>query len=157
MIILLNSKGQENRGTKALPQPTQKPKKRKVKKRRSSLFPESVVQVDLLRWLGLQHPEARRAVIRIGNEGKRTAAGHSLATALGMYSGASDLFLAFPSNGFHGLFLEIKPPGWKRTPSKMPHHQRQLDFIEHMKSLRYAGGVGVGFEGCVKILSDYLK
>ena len=131
--------------------------KRKVKKRRSSLFPESAVQRDVLKWMGLQYPEARRAVVRIANEGKRTAAGHSLATALGMHVGASDIFLAYPSRGYHGLWLEVKPPGWKPTPSKMPHHQRQLDFIEHMKSLGYAGEVGVGLEGCVKILSDYLK
>jgi len=137
-----------------LQSPSKKPKKRSV--RRSKLFPESEVQKNFLQWLALYNPEARRAVIRIGNEGKRTAAGHGLAVALGMYPGASDLFLAVPCRGYHGLFLEIKPPGYKATPSKMLHHQRQLNFIEHMKSLGYAGGVGVGFDGCVDVAKKYL-
>jgi len=124
---------------------------------RNKLFPESEVQVAALEWLGLYCPKARDAIIMIGNDGKRSAAGHVLAVRLGMYVGASDLLLAWPNGKYAGLFLEVKPPGWKATPSKMLHHQRQLNFIEHMKSLGYAGGVGVGLDGCVEVLKDYLK
>jgi len=106
--------------------------------------------------MALQHPQARRSVIRIANEGKRTAAGHSLAVALGMYPGASDLFIAWPNGRYAGLFLEVKPPGYRATPSKMLHHQRQLNFIMHMKSLGYHGDVGVGFDECIKIIKEYL-
>ena len=139
-----------------MPLPSKKPVKRKIK-RRSKLFPESEVQINILRWLELHNPRARKAIIMIGNEGKRTAAGNSLAIRMGMYPGASDLFLAWPNRGYAGLFLEVKPPGWKATPSKMQHHQRQLDFIGHMMSLGYYGEVGAGFDECIEILKGYLN
>lgn len=129
---------------------------RKRSLRRSKLYPESEVQRDVLKFLALYHPAARKCVVRIMNEGKRTAAGHTLAVALGMHPGASDLMLAFPSKGYHGLWLEIKPPGYKATPSKMLHHQRQLNFIKHMKSMGYHGDVGVGLDECVRIIKEYL-
>ena len=129
--------------------------KRRVGKS-NKLFPESEVQVAALEWLGLSHPVARNAIIKISNEGKRSAAGHSLAARLGMYVGASDLLLAWPNLSYAGLFLEVKPMGWKATPSKMLHHQRQLDFIEHMKSLGYHGEVGVGVDECIRIFKEYL-
>ena len=138
-----------------MPSPLRTPKKRRVK-RRSKLFPESEVQVNTLKWLGLYNPKAREATIRIANEGKRTASGHKLASALGMYGGASDLFIAWPNQRYAGLFLEVKPPNYKATPSKMLHHQRQLNFLIHMKSLGYQGDVGVGFDECVRIIKQYL-
>jgi len=91
------------------------------------------------------------------NEGKRTAAGHGLAVAMGLHPGASDLLLAWPNGQYAGLWLEVKPPGWKLTQSKMLHHQRQLNFIKLMKSVGYQGDVGVGFDGCVDILKRYIN
>jgi hypothetical protein len=139
-----------------LPLPSKKPVKRKLK-RRSKLYPETEVQVNVLKWLALYRPAVRKCVIRIENEGKRTAAGNALALNMGMYSGAADLFIAWPNGEFAGLFLEVKPPGYKATPSKMVHHQRQLNFIMHMKSVGYHGDVGVGFDECVRILEEYLN
>ena len=133
-----------------------KPVKRRVK-RRSKLFPESEVQISALQWLSVYHPAARKSVIRIANEGKRTAAGHNLAARLGMYVGASDLLIAFPNSRYCGLFLEVKPMGWKATPSKILHHQRQLNFIKHMISLGYHGDVGVGMDECIRIMREYLS
>jgi hypothetical protein len=129
-------------------------KKRTVRKRK--LFPESQVQCDLLKWMSLYCPSARKCVIRIMNEGKRTASGHVLAVSMGMHVGAADLMLCWPNSRYAGLFLEVKPPGYKVTPSKEMHHQRQVKFAELMRSMGYCAEFGVGLSECIRVVTEYL-
>ena len=122
-----------------------------------SLYPETKVQVAIVKYIKLQHPAACKLIVRIGNEGKRTVQGHELAKKCGMNVGASDLLIAYPSSGFHGLWLEIKQGEWKPVPSNKKHTEKQLRFIERVKSVGYQGAVGVGIDQCIEIVDNYFN
>lgn len=123
---------------------------------RIQLGPEDRVQFEVLQWLKAKHSEVRKATIKIDNEGNRSVQGHEKARVLGLYKGASDLFIAWPCNGHHGLWLEIKREGYKIKPNN-PHIIRQLRFIEHITSLGYVGAIGIGVKNCKTIITNYLK
>ncbi len=133
------------------------PLQRNQKARRTSLYPETIVQKSFLQWLQVYHPQARKSVIKIHNEGLRTAANSNLLTALGLHAGASDLFIAWPSNGYHGLWLEIKRDGYKVTKSNEEHYLRQLQFISLMRARGYAAEFAFGVDACIKVVTDYLR
>lgn len=139
-----------------MPLPSKKPVKRKLK-RRSKLFPESECQINLISWIKLQYPEAGNHIIMIGNEGKRTAAGHALAARMGLHKYASDLFIAYPCGGYCGAWIEIKKDGWKPVPSNKEHTDGQLKFIEKMRGAGYFGQLCVGIDDCIATLDWYLS
>lgn len=105
-----------------------------------------------LEWLALQYPNARNHVIKIDNEGLNRAN----AVSLGLYPGASDYFIAVPTLEWYGMWLEIKPEGWKLAPSKKPHHERQMAFGEAMKKKGYQFAFCVGIDECISATTIYL-
>lgn len=143
--------------TKRSPSPTRKPVRNGVKPRRSKLFPESIVQKAGLEWLRAFNPEVRKRVIKIHNEGRRTAAGTSLLISLGLHPGASDIFIAWPTRRYAGLWLEVKRENWKPTASDREHFQRQLDFGQLMIDSGYAFDVAIGVDQFIIKVSAYLN
>jgi hypothetical protein len=139
-----------------LPLPSKKPVKRKLK-RRSKLYPETEVQVNVVSWIKLQYPHVARHIVMIGNEGKRTAAGHALASRMGLHKFASDLFIAYPCGAYHGAWIEIKKDGWKLVPSNKEHTDGQLAFIDKMRSVGYFSQMCVGFEECIQSINNYVN
>ncbi len=127
------------------------------KRKRSSLFPESQVQVDGLKWLRLYHHEAWKCIIKIDNEGKRTPAGHALAIAMGLHVGASDLLCAYPVPNYCGLWVEVKRPNYKLIRSNMEHHERQMAFIYRMREKGYAASMAIGLDQFMEVFKFYLK
>ena len=123
---------------------------------RKTLYPESIVQKNGLKWLGYAHPQVRKCVIKIDNEGKRTPQGHQLAAALGLHVGASDLFVAYPCHGKHGLWAEVKKLGFKVVPSNEFKFKQQMDFIYKMREQGYAAEMCVGYDQLIKAFQDYL-
>lgn len=130
---------------------------RKKRAPRSKLFPESLVQIALLDWLQLYNPSARKCIVRIMNEGKRTSKGHFLACRMGLHIGASDLFLAWPTLRYSGLWLEIKREKFKVTKSTLEHVNSQLHFIKLMKHMGYHADMGTGIDECIAIVKNYLQ
>lgn len=114
-------------------------------------------QRNLVKWFRLQHPKHRNHLIKIGNEGKRSVIGHKVEMQTGLVQGASDLFLALPSNGFGGLWLELKRQGAKITPSNKDHFDRQIAFLAEMKSVGYQAYMVWGFDEAKKAIEDYIK
>ena len=49
---------------------------------------------------------------------------------MGLMAGASDLFLAMPSGGYHGFFVELKAPSKKPT-------MLQLEFMDKVRQHGY--------------------
>lgn len=75
------------------------------------------------------------------------------------------MFIAYPSRGYHGLFLELKKDGvsiyCKTGPRKgklVASEQIQIEaqFLEKMNKLGYFARFGVGYDATVKIISWYM-
>ena len=118
---------------------------------------ENQEQRALVYWIRLQ-PKLCDYLIKINNEGKRTHAQGWHLKMMGMCPGASDLFLAVPSNGLHGLWLEIKrnmvyTPSQRRSESWLAEEA----FIERVKSVGFGGEFCYGFESGKRIIESYLS
>lgn len=121
-------------------------------KKRSN--PESKTCKAWLQWLKLQYPVAHGLVVKIDNEGSSNRAE---AVRSGLHVGASDYLIALPTPEFAGLWLEAKPEGWKLTPSKLRHHERQMIFGRKMIHVGYQFKFCVGVDELIKASIEYLK
>ena len=80
-------------------------------------------QAALVKWFNLQYPKLKGCLFAIPNgthlAGDRAQRGRKMnkLKAEGFKVGVSDLFLCVASNGYHGLFLEMKDkvPPKRRT------------------------------------------
>lgn len=85
--------------------------------------------------------------------------------------GYPDLFIAESSTniwdspvrewGLHfGLYIEIKKDGEKLTKKdgswRTPHIAEQAEMLERLCQAGYKAEFGIGFEGCKKIIDEYL-
>ena len=107
-------------------------------------------QASLIEWC--QHKKITRDfMISIPNEGKRSITYQMMLKRNGLRKGVSDLFLAYPSNGKHGLWIEMK----RKKCSVITDDQ--LKWIERMVSVGYSAEIAYGFEHAVEIIELYLK
>lgn len=67
---------------------------------------EHQIQVECVRWFRLAYPKLR--IFAIPNGGQRNAAVAGKMKAEGVTAGVPDLFIPVASNGFHGLWIEMK-------------------------------------------------
>lgn len=62
---------------------------------------------------------------------------------------------------YHGLYLEIKKDGEKLTKKdgswRTPHIAEQAEMLEKLRARGYRAEFGVGFDGCKKIIDNYLR
>lgn len=123
------------------------------------MTPEMKTQKAFCEWLKLQHPKMALCIIKIDNESKRTIGGHILAKKCGLKVGASDLFIAFPTDKYHGMWLEIKSDRWKGPGGKKQklHYENQMNFIEEMNAQGYYATMAVGVDECIKAVNFYLN
>jgi hypothetical protein len=116
----------------------------------------------------MQHPYLVDFLVKIDNEGKRKTivrngktipVGLFLAKRMGLRPKASDLFIAWPTLNHYGLWLEIKPDGWKgpRGKKEKEHIEGQLNFLSRMRLKGYEGKLVVGVDEGIKAIKDYLK
>lgn len=120
---------------------------------------EEQTQSAILQFVELQFPMLYRTRIKIDNEGKRSMAGLMTAIKCGLHPGASDLFFAFPTKKFHGLFIEVKPDGWTKPRNKKESTrvQKQLEFINDRKLDGYQAHFVVGVDQGIKAIREYMK
>jgi hypothetical protein len=111
---------------------------------------ESNEQIAAMDWLRAQHPQIALHTLHIGNERKATYYAGYIMKRMGVLKGASDLFMAWPSRGFHGLFVEVKSRIGKPTPD-------QTAFIERMNSVGYYACVCYGAEEVIRTITWYLQ
>lgn len=125
---------------------------------KKSLIPtEFQEQCALVAWIKHQ-PKIAPYLIKITNEGKRTRLQGFHLKSMGMQPGVSDLFLAYPTGQFAGLWLEIKR-NRAYTPSEMRSSswEAQIQFIARMKQVGFAAEVCYGFEHGKRIIETYLS
>ena len=70
----------------------------------------------------------------------------------GFKNGASDLFVAVPCHGMHGLWVEMKNAGCTKSSVS----KEQYEHIELMRSMGYAAGWCAGFEEARQFISNYM-
>lgn len=74
-----------------------------------------------------------------------------------------DLFIARARGGYMGLYIEVKMDGYDLFQKRnclafvSKHVEEQHDCIIRLRSEGYWADFGIGFEGCKKIIEDYLK
>ena len=77
---------------------------------------ESDIQKQCVKWFRLQHRD--KILFAIPNEAKRSFALAAHMKALGLEAGVPDLFLAYPTHPWRGLFIEMKSEKGKCTVSQ---------------------------------------
>ncbi len=124
---------------------------------RHTLIPsEYQEQRSLVYWIRTQH-QFDGLLVKLNNEGKRSKQQGWHLKMMGMEPGASDLFLAYPTECYSGLWLEVKQ-NRKYTPSEMatPSFVAQKKFLERMISVGFAGHFCYGWYQGKCIIEDYL-
>jgi len=77
---------------------------------------EAILQANCVVWFSLQHPHLAPLLFHIPNGGSRNPLEAKNLKRQGVKAGVPDLFLAKPSNGYCGLFIEMKYGKNKLTP-----------------------------------------
>lgn len=106
-----------------------------------------VVQWAHYHWFG-------KHVVPIPNGGHRIKAVAAKMKRRGaVKAGVSDLFLAYPSGGYHGLWLEMK----RTEKSKAKVSPLQSEFLAQQREVGYAGEVAYGALHAMEIIKKYLE
>ena len=111
---------------------------------------EYQIQQAIIDW-SQYHPILKLYLICVENERKCSILQGVKRKRMGVKSGVSDLFLAYPSNGYHGLWVELK----RNENAKVTIEQRA--WIEKMNLIGYRAHIAYGFDHAVKIITEYLK
>lgn len=117
---------------------------------------EHLHQVEFVKWAGLQRVDIRGLpfyidcinhegpttlkdfLFAVPNGGNRNAKEAARLKREGVKAGVSDLVLAIPRFGFHGLFLELKQPPAIKGGKAVLIPANQKEFGKRMSSVGYA-------------------
>jgi len=124
---------------------------------------ETQQQKALIKWFRLNYPELEMLLFSIPNGANFSSASNkqrygqvNKLKAEGMKKGVPDLMLAFPCNGFAGLFLEMKDEG--KTLCSLS--KEQAAYIETLNAVGYCAVWCAGFDvakaAIVAYLADYI-
>ena len=115
-------------------------------------------QAALVKWFNLQYPKLKGCLFAIpngthlaGDRAQRARKMNKL-KAEGFKAGVSDLFLCVASNGYHGLFLEMKDKGKTKCHLSGP----QKDHLELVETQGYSGEWASGFDQGKEVIEAYL-
>ena len=115
-----------------------------------SLKPEQVVQINFMNWFKYTYPELERYIFHFANERKCSVIEGKILKRMGVRAGVSDVFLAWPSNNYPGLWMEIKV-------GKNPLSATQKEFFRTMDSVGYATAFAIGIDECKEAVINYLQ
>lgn len=116
---------------------------------RTNRHTESNEQIAAMEWLRLQHPKIAEHTMHIGNERKTSYWAGYIMKKMGVLKGASDLFMAWPSGGYHGLFIEVKSKIGRPTLD-------QKAFLKRMRDVGYRAEICYGAEEVISTMKSYL-
>jgi hypothetical protein len=122
---------------------------------------ESDIYTALARYLTLKHPDVLfRFDFSAGT--KMTMGQARVHKSMNPHRGYPDLFICRPSNGFAGLFIEIKQQGVKvakldGSPLANEHLTEQAQIIEQLKREGYYATFACGLMECIEIIEKYLR
>ena len=108
---------------------------------------EHKLQVACVRWFRLQYPD--KILFAIPNGGKRNIITARFLKDEGVLAGVPDLFLAEPSGGYAGLFIEMKVGRNTLT-------NRQKIIIRQLKKAGYKVDVVRSLDQFIDVVNSYL-
>lgn len=114
---------------------------------------ESREQSALIKWAELstaKHP-CLRLLFAIPNGGKRNVITAANMKREGVKPGVPDLFLAYPSKGFHGMFIEMKKRKGGRTS------EAQFQWLEMLQAAGYQVAICAGWEEAKNMIEQYIN
>lgn len=120
--------------------------------RRSLIALESQEQIKLFKWAAY-HPIAKNYLWATPNGGSRHLLEAINLRKQGVKRGVSDIFFAYPSGKFHGLFIEMK----RSDRSLSTLSEEQLIFLTNMKAVGFEAVVSYGADHAIEIITTYLK
>lgn len=109
---------------------------------------EDQIQAQAVEWFRLQYPND--LMFAVPNGGKRHIATAIKMKRTGALAGVPDLFLARANRKYPGLFIEMKKPKGRLTPS-------QKEVIPIIESKGYLVEVCFSFEDFKDIVDSYMK
>jgi hypothetical protein len=117
---------------------------------------EHAEQVAVIQWFRLQHKKYAKCLFSIPNgahlagDARLRAIKMNNLKASGLVPGVSDLFLMIPTDGWHGLFIEMKVRGGKLSDS-------QKEFMGLATLMGYQAVVCYGFDEAKDAITNYLQ
>lgn len=114
-------------------------------------------QAALVKWLSY-HPVLKDFYHKNDNEGKRTPQqGYQLKQA-GLRRGVPDIFIYYPTNKYHGLYIEVKKNKIYVASAQLTDTWRaQKAFMERVQKVGYAAHFCYGWEEGKSIIENYLS
>ena len=106
---------------------------------------EGILQTYLVNWAISRN----LPIFSIPNEGNRGRMATHRLKQMGLRPGAADLFLARPSRGYSGFFIEMKSPGERPRAN-------QVQFLEDMRKEGYRAEWFDDWETARQAVMDYL-
>lgn len=110
---------------------------------------ESNEQIAAMDWLRAQHPKIAEHTLHIGNERKASYYAGYIMKRMGVLKGASDLFMAWPSGGYHGLFIEVKSKIGRPSAE-------QKAFLQRMRDVGYKASICYGADEVISTMKEYI-
>lgn len=92
----------------------------------------------------------------IPNGGRRNAKEAARLKKQGVLAGVPDLMLPIPSNGFHGLFIELKRPKHGTSPKGVVS-KNQKEMLSKLSVCGYKSIVAYGWLDAKHAIVEYLK
>jgi hypothetical protein len=104
------------------------------------------------------HPKLKGFYCKNDNEGKRTPKQGAFSKKMGLLVGVSDLFIFYPTEKYHGLWLEIKRnKKYSKSEMSTPSWIAQENFIRLVKSVGYDAHFVYGWIDGKRIIEEYLN
>lgn len=113
---------------------------------------EAEEQMAVIKWADLmsnKHP-CLKWLYHCPNGGSRNIAEAANLKRMGVKAGVPDLFLPYPADGCHGLFIEMKSQTGRPTAL-------QKDWLKWLNENGYRAVVCYGTEHAIKVLEYYLR
>lgn len=112
------------------------------------IYMEHELQKSCLKYMRLQYHDV--IIFSIPNGAKRSKTERAIAKSEGLTAGIPDLYIACPSKGFHGLFIELKNGKHGRVSDK------QMEMMARLESFGYKCVVVRTFDEFKEVTDNYL-
>ena len=109
---------------------------------------EQAAFIRAVKWCSSQWPDLKN-VFAIPNAGKRSFGAANYYKAEGLESGVPDVFVAIPTENYHGLFIEFKRRGGNISSA-------QLSWLRRLGDMKYHVAVCFSGNEALIVVARYL-